>query len=82
MGPTVSNKKVYVCDVFAYFCPAPRFGSSNMLSAGGANRDIENTPKLYPGLTIQSRPRPRLWPSIFKELGLPLDPLGPSRPTP
>ena len=24
MGPTVSNEKVYVCDVFAYFRPAPR----------------------------------------------------------
>ena len=35
------------------------FGSSTELSAGGAKRNIENTPKPYTGLTIQSRP---CWP--------------------
>ena len=38
-----------------YFHPG-QSGSSTELSAVGAKRDVENSPKLYPGPMIQSRP--------------------------
>ena len=45
---------------FCLFTPSPsspvQSGSSTELSVRGARRDVENTPKLYPGPTIQSRP--------------------------